>query len=77
MNSARFARCAVDCRPRSGYAVDKELTLLRIHFGFYFLQLTRRGKCSSVLKLLPIVLLVDTESKRVVIVLARAHLGST
>jgi hypothetical protein len=36
MNSARFARFAVDCRPRYGWAVDKELTLLRIHFGFYF-----------------------------------------
>lgn len=28
MNSARFARFAVECRPRSGWAVDKELCSL-------------------------------------------------
>jgi hypothetical protein len=31
MNSARFARFAVDCRPRYGFGVIKELMLLRIH----------------------------------------------
>src|SRR5215213_6467484 len=48
MNSANYktVRSALDCRPRYGWAVDKELTLLRIHFGFY-LQLTRGGKNSS------------------------------
>jgi hypothetical protein len=75
MNSARFARCAVDCRPRSGWAVDKELTLLRIHSGFFFTideerkmsQRRARAKylphCEGVLNFSPLFLLVDTESK--------------
>jgi hypothetical protein len=36
MNSARFTRSAIDCHPRSGFKVIKELKLQRIHFGLCF-----------------------------------------
>jgi hypothetical protein len=36
LREPKTVRCALDCRPRYSWAVDKELTLLRIHFGFFF-----------------------------------------
>lgn len=47
MNSARFARFAVDYRPRFGWTVDKELKLLRIHLDSFLTTYKERQNVAA------------------------------